>query len=123
VAAVWLGYVIARTAYRSEHKVPLPHAGEIVPLFEEEVYAPDLAANTYQQLRAKDKKLRDVYWDDVLKVKSNGFMREYARVYLKRSDWPASQKPKNLHRFESWRRANLKDHRPQTVGQLGVEKT
>lgn len=29
--AIWLGYLIARTAYRDKHKLPLPASGEIIP--------------------------------------------------------------------------------------------
>ena len=122
VAAIWLAYLMARTAYRLDHKVSPPPVGELVPSFEEEIYARDLAATTYQEMRAKDKALRDEYWDDMTKVKSSGFLREYVWFYLKRAQWPSRQKPKNLNSFERWSAGNLGKHRPQTIGWLAVKK-
>lgn len=117
---IWLGYLVARTAYRDKHKFPLPASGEIIPTFAEEVSARSDAATIYQELKVKDKKLHDSYWEQLVKVDANGFMPAYVWTYLHRSGWPEREAPRNLSAFEHWRASALKDHKAQTHGRLAV---
>ena len=119
--AIWLGYLLGRAAYRSEHKLPLPASGMIVPSFEEEVYARNGAAQVYQELKEKEKGLHDSYWETLLQIKTKGFMNAYVWTYLRRANWPKSQEPKNLAAFQTWSRSFLKNHKAQTYGSLAVQ--
>ena len=119
-AAVWLGYLLSRVAYRTKHKLPVAESGVIVPTFDEEVDARTGAATIYQELKEKDKGLRDGYWETLSQVKSRGFMNAYVWTYLRQARWPVSQQPKNLAAFQAWSRSNLKNHKAITYGALGV---
>jgi hypothetical protein len=121
-AAVWLGYLMARAAYRAEHKLPLPESGPIFSTFEEETEARTSAAQIYQELKEKDKGLHDGYWETLSPIKSKGFMNAYVWTYLHQASWPASQQPKNLSAFQAWSRSHLENHKAITYGGLAVEK-
>jgi hypothetical protein len=68
VAAIWMAYLVVRCSYRLEHKIPLPQSGEIVPTFDEEVFARQTAAQTYRNLKTKDKDLHDDYWETLSEI-------------------------------------------------------
>jgi hypothetical protein len=121
-AAIWLGYLLARATYRDEHKLPMPESGVLLPTFDEEVYARTTAAQIYQEVKDKDKSLRDTYWETLTQIKSKGFMNAYVWTYLHQANWPASQQPKNLPAFQAWSRSHLKNHRAMTYGALSVER-
>lgn len=120
-AAIWLAYLLARQAYRIDHSSTLPQSGEIVPSFDEEVSARNTTAQVYSELKEKDKQLRDSYWDALVQIKAKGFMDAYVWTYLRRPEWPNEKPPANLAAFENWRNANLKEHKPQTIGRLSVQ--
>lgn len=120
--AMWMGYLLARNYYRSTHHLPVPASGEIVPSFDEEVAARSDAVQIYQELKEKDKQLHDSYWETLSQIKAKGFINAYVWTFLRRPEWPRNQQPSNLTAFESWKKMNLKDHRPQTVGRLAVHK-
>lgn len=122
MAAIWLGYLLARAAYRLEHKLPLPESGVILPSFPEEVDARTGAAQIYQELKEKDKRLHDTYWETLSQIKAKGFMNAYVWTYLRRPNWPKSQEPRNLAAFQNWSRSLLKNHKPVTYGSLAVER-
>jgi hypothetical protein len=119
-AAVWLGYLVARTAYHEKHNLPMPVSGEILPTFGEEVAARTDATTIYQELKAKDKKLKDAYWEELIRVKEKGFMPEYVWTYLRRRNWHEREAPKNLAAFENWRGSALRGHKPQTHGRISA---
>jgi hypothetical protein len=121
-SAIWLGYLMARAAYRVEHKLPLPESGVIVPGFDEEVAARTGAAQIYQELKENDKSLRDPYWETLSQIKAKGFMNAYVWTYLRRPSWPKSQQPRNLAAFEDWSRPLLKNHKAVTYGSLAVDR-
>jgi hypothetical protein len=118
--AIWLGYLIARTGYRDKHNLPLPASGEIIPTFAEELSARSDATTIYQELKAKDKKLHDEYWEQMVKVVAKGFMPAYVWTYLRRPSWPERDAPRDLEAFASWRASALKGHKPETHGRLAV---
>ena len=121
-AAIWLAYLMFRCSYRLDHKVPLPQSGEIVPSFSEEVHARENAAQVYRELKAKDKNLRDGYWETVSVVAQKGFIKPYVWTHLRRPAWPPSDKPANLAAFEQWARSALANHTAVTYGSLTVQK-
>lgn len=118
--AIWLGYLMARAAYRDKQKIPIPASGEIIPSFAEEVSARSSAATIYKELKEKDKKLHDAYFEQLAMVEGKGFMPAYVWTFLRRSAWPESEAPRNLDAFERWRASALKNHKAQTHGRLSV---
>jgi hypothetical protein len=103
------------------HKLPPPSSGEIVPSFDEEVFARSLAARVYRE-HAGEKDSYDAYFADLAKVESKSFMREYVWTYLHRPEWRSSEHPAKLTAFQNWSRTNLKNHTPQTYGALAVAR-
>ena len=121
-APIWLGYLMARAAYRAEHKLQLPESGPISSTFDEEVAARTSAAQIYQELKEKDSGLHDSYWEALSQVKSKGFMNAYVWTYLHHPTWSASQEPKNISAFQAWSQSHLRNHKAITYGGLAVEK-
>lgn len=121
-ATIWLGYLMARAAYRAEHKLPTPESGVIFSTFDEEVGARTSAAQIYQELKEQEKGLHDGYWETLSQIKAKGFMNAYVWTYLRQERWPAEEQPKNLSAFQAWSRSHLKDHKVKTYGALAVEK-
>lgn len=93
---IWLGYIMERADYHEKHNLPLPSSGEIIPSLQEEASARNFAVRIYQNLKEKDRHLRDGYWETLAQVKAKGFMNAYVWTYLRRPDWPKNQEPKNL---------------------------
>jgi hypothetical protein len=121
-AAIWLAYLIFRTAYHDEHKLPIPPAGEVVPTFEEEIHARKNTAQTYRELKAKERDLKDPYWETLSEVDRRGFMPAYVWIFLRRKQWPATVRPSNLAAFEEWKKRALPNHKAQTYGWLEAGK-
>jgi hypothetical protein len=121
-AVIWLGYLSARVVFHDKHHLPMPVSGEIIPTFEEEVDARRTASQIYRELKEKDAKLKDAYWDTLSEVDRRGFMAAYVWTFLRRKQWPAAARPANLAAFEQWRRVALPKHAPQTYGSLEAGK-
>jgi hypothetical protein len=117
-AVIWLAYLVARTAFHEKHHLLIPASGEIRPSFAEELDARKTAAQIYRELKAKDAKMRDAYWDVLSQVDEKGFMGAYVWTFLRRPEWPASNRPRNLPAFEQWKQRGLPNHQPQTYGWL-----
>ena len=121
-APLWLSYLLARATYHSEQNLPSPMTGEIVPTFAEEVYGRRAAIQVYRELKPKDPKIRNVYWETMSNVEASGMLDSYVWSFHRRDVWPASAKPQAQAAFEAWRRANLRQHRPQTFGSLEANR-
>lgn len=121
-APIWLGYLISRVAFHDKHHLPMPASGEIIPSIEEEVDARRSASQMYKELKEKDAKLKDAYWDTLLQVDQRGFMAAYVWTFLRRKQWPPAAQPANLAAFHEWRRRALPKHTPQTYGWLEAGK-
>ncbi len=119
---VWTAYFLERTAFRSKHNVPVPARGEVTPSFEEETFARSETLKIYDELKAQDRNFHDSYWEAVSGVKKAGFMRAYVWTYLRRSDWPDTERPSDLTQFARWKESHLKNHRPPMMGRLVVDK-
>lgn len=114
----WLGYLIARTAYREEHKLPLSTPGELRPTFQEEIHGRTIAIGAYRDLKQKDHGPVDPYWEKMSEVEAHHFMEAYVWTFHRRPEWSVREQPKNLLAFETWRRTALRGHAPQTYGWL-----
>jgi|GEM_PF-5250516 len=71
---VWMGYLLARAKYREDHKVPLPSSGDIVPSFQEEVYARDYGVRIYLEWKGQNKAWSEPYWETFSEIKTKGFL-------------------------------------------------
>jgi hypothetical protein len=119
--APWLAYLLGRIEYRSKKNIAETYYGPQPAGFEEEVWARDTAAQVYVELRQKDRDLDVPYFDDLVRVRAAGFLREYVWIYLNRSGWrdPGGLRIKE---FEAWQRVNLAGHRAVTYGTISLER-
>ena len=121
-AVIWLGYLMARVVYHDKHKLPIPSSGEIVPSFDEELDARSSATQIYRELKEKDAKLKDPYWETLSDVDRRGFMGPYVWTFLRRPARPSIARPANLAAFEAWKKQALPKHKAQTYGWLEAGK-
>ena len=117
-AIFWLAYLMGRMAYHEEHNLPIPPAGEIIPTFEEEVTGRQMAVGAYRDLKKKEGRHKDSYWETMSAVVAAGFLAPYVWTFHRRPEWPSSKEPRNLAAFNIWRRIRLTGHEPQTYGWL-----
>lgn len=119
--APWLAYLLGRIEYRSKNNIAETYYGPQPAEFEEEVWARDTATQVYVELRQKDRDLGVPYFDDLVRVRAAGFLREYVWIYLNRSGWrdPGGLRIKE---FEAWQRVNLVGHRAVTYGSISLER-
>ena len=96
-------------------------AGAVAPTFEEEVAARTTAALFYREMRQKDKALNVVYFNDLDRVASGSFMREYVWTYLHQPTWGAAPGDLKLREFDAWRKTNLADHQAITKGSISLD--
>ena len=114
-----VGYLMARAVYVQDHKAE--YSGEIGVVkahFSEEVSARTKAATIYDELGRNG---HIHYFDDLLKVKKAGYMKEYVWVYLRQPTWTPDEEPKNLSAFSSWAQKNIPDHQIETGGSISIE--
>ena len=119
---VWMGYLLARAKYRDDQKIPLPASGDILPSFQEEVYARAFGAQIYQEWKAENKGWSEPYWEILSEIKAKGFMDAYVWTYLHQANWSKSEQPGNLTAFRTWSAALLKNHEPETHGALVLDR-
>ena len=105
-------------AYHEEHNLPIPRGREIIPSFDEEVSGRRMAIRAYRDIKKKEGRRADSYWESMSTVEAAGFLAPYVWTFHRRRDWPASKRPQSLATFESWRRKALARHKPQTFGWL-----
>jgi hypothetical protein len=117
-AIFWLAYLMARMAYHEEHKLPTTPGREIVPSFEEELSGRRMAIGAYRDLKKKEHRPPDAYWETMTSVEAAGFLAPYVWTFHRRREWPTSKKPANMAAFESWGRKALAGHKQETYGSL-----
>ena len=120
--AVWLGYLMARANYVSDHEAEYDlRPGRLTPKFEEEVEARQTASQIYRELKQADAELHLPYFEDLSTIAVAGFMREYVWAFLRQDAWKESPEDLRLDQFERWRSERIPGHQPQTHGNLSVE--
>ncbi len=123
VNAAWLGYLTKRQIYIREHTDQYKLTpGIVVPTFNEEVEGRKSMAQIWKELKEKDQSRKDKYLDELLPVHEADFMREYVWTYLKQQSWSTQPKNLRLKEFSEWRQLHLKDHQPETHGNIRVTK-
>jgi hypothetical protein len=119
-SAIWLSYLTARAAFIDEHlDLYQQKAGVITPTFAEEVEARTSATQVYRELKQKDKELSVAYFNDLDRVVSGSFMREYVWTYLRQPAWGAVPDDLRLAEFDVWRQTHLPNHQVTTKGSIG----
>jgi hypothetical protein len=121
-SGLWIGYLFARMEFVSRNggrysRVP----GVITPIFDEEVFARSEAAKIYRELRSKGRGTDSAYFNDLEKVDSAGFMREYVWQYLRRDTWSVAPEALRNSDFERWARSNLGQHAVETRGRVAFQ--
>jgi len=117
--ALWLGYLTARANFIGEHRdLYAQKEGEITSTFAEEVEARTSAVHIYRELKAKDRTLNAPYFNDLDRVESNSFMREYVWTYLRRPTWTETPNELRLTEFDAWNATNLGNHQAMTKGSI-----
>ena len=118
---LWTIYLYTRAALAASESDagPLP-LGIREPSFEGEVRARRVAVGLYRQLDRDDPDFGSRYFDDLDRVESAGFMREYVWRYLKQPSWSAPPAGLQLAEFDAWRTAHLRYHVPVTYGHIAV---
>jgi hypothetical protein len=123
VNAAWLGYLMERQIFIREHADQYQLTTDIViPTFDEEVEARKTMAQIWKELKEKDQSRKDKYLDDLVPVHEADFMREYVWTYLKQQNWSRQPKDLRLKEFSQWQQLHLKDHKPETHGNIKITK-
>jgi hypothetical protein len=121
VNAAWLGYLMERQIYIREHSDQYKLSpGIAIPTFDEEVEARRTMAQIWKELREKDKSRTDKYLDELVPVHEADFMREYVWTYLRQQSWTRQPKDIRLKEFSQWQQRHLKDHKPETHGNIRI---
>lgn len=118
---LWTIYLYTRAALAASESDagPLP-LGIRAPSFEGEVRARRVAVGLFRQLDRDDPDFGSRYFDDLDRVESAGFMREYVWRYLKQPSWSAPPAGLQLTQFDAWRAVHLRYHVPVTHGRIAV---
>ncbi len=123
VNAAWLGYLMERQIYIREHSHQYkPTPGIVIPTFDEEVEGRKTMAQIWKELKEKDQGRKDKYLDAMVAVHEANFMREYVWTYLRQESWSGQPKGLRLEQFSQWQQLHLKDHKPETHGNIRITK-
>ncbi|HXS26057.1 MAG TPA: hypothetical protein VN730_00165 [Steroidobacteraceae bacterium] len=119
---LWAIYLYTRAALAASESdaQPLP-LGVRAPSFEGEVRARRVAVGLFRKLERDDPGFGSRYFDDLDRVESAGFMREYVWRYLKQPSWSAAPPGLQLTQFDAWRAVHLRYHVPETHGSIAVK--
>jgi hypothetical protein len=115
---IWLAYLFARAAFAANESSGAPAAGEREPSFEEELRGRTTAVSMFRALRRSDAQLASVYFSDIDRVESAGFLREYVWRYLHHESWITPAEGLDLQAFDAWRATHLPDHVAVTHGRI-----
>lgn len=106
----WVAYSLARSVCQLDIGGPNPAR---VSDYGCEFSARLLMLDTWEENLAKNPALKDVYFDDLLRVREAGFLDEYVVDHYGTRDWQVPAEV-DLVAFQTWQRVNLRGHEPQT---------
>jgi hypothetical protein len=115
---IWLAYLFARAAFAANESSAGPAVGEREATFDEEVRGRTIAVSTFRELRRNDALLASVYFSDIDRVETAGFLREYVWSYLRQASWHAAPADLDLKAFDAWRATHLLEHVVVTHGRI-----
>ncbi len=107
----WVSYSLARSTCQLQIGGDNPARASS---FACETTARRLLLDTWSEQKAAGPGVQDDYLDDLIAVRSAGYLDEYVARYLKQRNWDL---PHNLDAsgFNKWRRSNLPHHKPQVM--------
>jgi len=121
--AAWLGYLMERQVYIRDHAAQYKLTpGIAIPTFAEEVEGRKTMAQIWKELKEKDQSCKDKYLDELIPVHEADFMREYVWTYLRQESWSGQPKDLRLEEFSQWQQLHLKEHQPETHGNIRITK-
>ena len=110
----WLAYAGMRSLWMTKkYWEQNPGAGPYEYTFAEEEAARRACARVWIELREFQKAKPDTYLDQLIEVLKDGYIPEYTWVYFRDERWVEPDRLR-LSEFESWRRINLQNHKPET---------
>ena len=115
---IWLAYLFARGAFAANETDGGPAVGERESTFEEEVRGRTIALTTFRALKRERAQLASAYFNDIDRVETAGFLREYVWSYLRHASWSATPADLDVSGFDAWRAEHLADHKPVTHGRI-----
>ncbi|HTX23622.1 MAG TPA: hypothetical protein VMD03_03110 [Steroidobacteraceae bacterium] len=118
---LWTMYLYTRAAAAAvamEHE-RLP-VGEHAASFDEEFRARLLALSLYRQLRRSQPAPASRYFEDLDRIATAGYLREYVWRYLRSASWTRAPDGLALARFDAWRATHLRHHVPVTHGRIAL---
>jgi hypothetical protein len=117
---IWLAYLFARAAFAANETAGGPAVGERESTFEEEVRGRTIALTTFRALKRERAQLASAYFNDIDRVESAGFLREYVWTYLRHASW---SKPEGLDvsGFDTWSAEHLANHKAVTHGRIAFK--
>jgi hypothetical protein len=118
---LWMAYLMTRAAQIAKETADqdLPR-GDWKATFDEEVRARTMAVNTFRSLRSKGPQPESVYFSDLDRVESAGYLREYAWRYLHADTWTTPPPGLKLQAFDDWRATYLANHVAVTYGRIAL---
>lgn len=102
----WMAFGMALVAWKPE-----TGANGELDLLKREIYAREMTAKIWKDLKAKGKNHPDPHLDVIEMVSDAGYTAEYVWVYVNRDDWPQTV-VMDLTGFNRWSKAHLIDHVP-----------
>ena len=114
VLDAWIAYMLARASWMSEH-VPDAASRSYSRSFEEEKAGREMLITIWSEHSKGEPKIKDTYLDQLVTVSSAGYLREYVWTYLGSTKWKTRPEGLRLDEFEIWRKAQLPNHRAQTM--------
>jgi hypothetical protein len=116
---LWTVYLYTRAAQAAresdEHELA---PGERQASFEEELRARRVALGAFREMTQADAGPASSYFEDLDRVESAGYLREYVWRYLRRADWREMPPDLRLAAFDEWRSQHLRDHIAVTHGAI-----
>ena len=106
----WVTYSLAKSACQLEIGGDNPARQSTYGC---EFSARQLLLDSWQQHRSEDPDLRHAYLDELLSVRSAGYLDEYVVHFFGRRQWQVPAEV-DVPAFRQWRRRHLAGHRPQT---------
>lgn len=90
-----------------------------VPTFDVDYSARTNQINVWNQIKAKDPTVINVYMVQIEAINAAGFLREYVWEYYRQPGWQAPP-DLSLARFDAWRKQHLPDLRAETHAHLAM---
>jgi hypothetical protein len=118
---LWTVYLYTRAAQAARESGEQELApGERQASFEEELRARRVSLGAFREMAPADAGQVSSYFQDLDRVESAGYLREYVWRYLHKPDWHELPPDLRLTAFDEWRSQHLRDHIAVTHGGIAL---